>query len=113
MFRAQRVGRRSCRLSWHLSLVLLLLCGGGAREAIGQICGSDDTLQFGNQEVGSSTTASVTVSNCGPTPWSFTDVSVDPATGPAFQVHTSCSTGLTLAPGASCSVNVAFAPTTT
>ena len=39
------------------------------------------------------------------------DVNIHPATGPAFQVTTTCKTGLTLAPGATCTVGVHFAPT--
>jgi hypothetical protein len=113
MFPAQNIWSRSWLSCRHLCLVLQVLCAGAATEAVGQVCISDDTIQFGNREVGSSTTASVTVSNCGQAPWSFTNVSLDPATGPAFQVHASCTTGLTLAPGASCSVSVVFAPTTT
>src|SRR5271168_2777972 len=111
MFRAQNIWSRSWLSCRHLCLVLQVLCMGAATEAAGQVCISDDTIQFGNREVGSSTTASVTVSNCGQAPWSFTNISVDPATGPAFQVHASCTTGSTLAPGASCSASVVFAPT--
>ena len=76
----------------------------------GQICTSADTFIFGNRAVGSSSTANATVTNCGDAPWSFTDVSVDPATGPAFHVSTICATGLMLAPGGTCAVGVRFAP---
>lgn len=55
--------------------------------------------------------ATATVSNCGSQPWTFTDISIDPATGPAWHVSTNCATGLMLSPGASCSVTVTFAPT--
>jgi hypothetical protein len=79
--------------------------------AQGTFCIDDDTLLFGNRSVGSSMSATATVSNCGNQPWSFTDVSIDPATGPAWHVSTSCATGLVLSPGASCSVAVRFAPT--
>ena len=95
-------------------MALLLLAAGAGNDAAagGRICTSDDTFMFGNRAVGSSTTASATVTNCGDAPWSFTDVSVHPATGPAFHVSTTCTTGLTLAPGATCTVSVGFAPTT-
>jgi hypothetical protein len=96
-----------------LSLTLLLLAAGTGAGAAGQICTSDDTLLFGNREVGSRTTVNATVTNCGDAPWSFTGVSVDPATGPEFQVSTTCTTDATLTPGASCSVTVLFAPATT
>ena len=78
--------------------------------AQGRFCASDDTLLFGNRPVGSSTSATATISNCGDQPWSFTDVSIDPATGPAYHVGATCATGLTLAPGGACSVTVTFAP---
>jgi hypothetical protein len=106
--------RIRCRVR-QLSLALALLAGGTVTDAAagGRICTSDDTFMFGNRAVGSSNTANATVTNCGDAPWSFTDVSVDPATGPAFQVSTTCATGLTLAPSATCTVSVLFAPTTT
>ncbi|HEX5864131.1 MAG TPA: choice-of-anchor D domain-containing protein [Casimicrobiaceae bacterium] len=79
--------------------------------AQGRFCASDDTLIFGNRTVGSSTSATATISNCGDQPWSFTDVSIDPATGAAYHIGRTCATGLALAPGASCTVTVTFAPT--
>ena len=79
-------------------------------HAAGRICTSADTLLFGNQPVGSSATQTAAVSNCGDAPWSFTGVSLDSATGPDYHVDTTCATGQTLAPGASCSVSVTFAP---
>ena len=92
----------------------MLLAGGAVTDAAatGRICTSDDTFIFGNRAVGSSTMANATITNCGDASWSFTDVSVHPATGPAFHVSTTCTTGLTLAPGATCTVSVDFAPTT-
>ena len=79
--------------------------------AQGRFCATDGTLLFGNRLVGTVSTATVTVSNCGNQSWSFTDVSVDPATGAGWHVTTNCATGVTLAPGATCSVAVSFAPT--
>jgi hypothetical protein len=89
-----------------------LLAFASAAEAQGRFCLSSDPLVFGNRPVGSSTPLAATVSNCGDQPWSFTDVSIDPATGAAWQVATNCAAGLALAPGASCSATVTFAPTT-
>jgi hypothetical protein len=112
MFRTEDNRRRQrCALSF----ALLLLAGSEVSDAgaTGAFCTSADTLLFGNQAVGSSTTANATVTNCGDAPWSFTGVSVDPATGPAFQVNTTCTTGMMLVAGASCNVSVVFAPATT
>jgi len=78
--------------------------------AAGLICTSRDSLMFGNRAVGSSTTAASTVTNCGDAPWSFRDVSIHPATGPAFQIASTCITGATLKPGAACTISVTFAP---
>ena len=78
--------------------------------AAGRWCITNDTLQFGNQPVGSSSTRHVTVSNCGDAAWSFTDVSVHPATGPAYHLDTTCRTGLSLGAGQACTVDVEFAP---
>src|SRR2546423_856274 len=114
-----RTARNTLRVLRHLgstvTLSLLLVVGGAVGDAAagGRICTSADTFMFGNRMVGSSTTGNATVTNCGEAPWSFTDVSVHPATGPAFQVTTTCSSGLTLAPGATCGVSVRFAPTVT
>lgn len=95
-----------------LALLLALFACADA-VASGRICTSNDTFMFGNRAVGSSTTATATVTNCGNASWSFTDVSVHPATGPAFHINASCATGLTLAPGETCTVGVTFAPMTT
>jgi hypothetical protein len=94
-----------------LALTCLIIVSSSAAQ--GRFCLTDDTLLFGNRAVGSMSTTTVTVSNCGNQAWSFTDVSVDPATGAAWHVNTSCSTGLVLSAGAACSVAVIFAPTTT
>jgi hypothetical protein len=107
---AERIRSRFCRLG----LALVLLTAGAVTDAgaSGRICTDYDTLMFGNRTVGSTATAIATVTNCGDASWSFTDVSVHPATGPAFHVSTTCATGLTLAPGETCPVSVRFAPTT-
>ncbi len=97
------------------SFALLLLAAFASADvaASGRICTSDDAFMFGNRAVGSSTTAIATVTNCGNASWSFTDVSVHQATGPAFHVNAVCATGLALAPGETCTVGVTFAPATT
>ncbi len=97
----------------HIRSLLLLLIGIGAAAsaaAEGRLCLSTDALTFGNRLVGSNTTMSATVSNCGSEAWSFTDISVDPATGQAFHPSTACSTATALAPGSKCSVSVLFSP---
>ena len=94
-----------------LAFGALVLCGACIAQASGRLCTSSDVFNFGNRAVGSSTAAHATVTNCGDAPWSFTDVSVHPATGPAFAVTTSCVSGAVLAPGAQCTVGVVFAPT--
>jgi hypothetical protein len=95
------------------ALALLTLAGAAHAAAEARICAVPEVINFGNQAVGSSMTATSTVSNCGDAPWSFTDVSVHPATGAAFHVSTTCATGMTLAPGQSCAMTVSFAPTVT
>ena len=96
----------------RLAFLLLVAFASAEVAAAGRICISNDTFMFGNRAIGSSTTATATVTNCGNASWSFTDVSVHQATGPAFHVSATCTTGLTLAPGETCTVGVAFAPAT-
>jgi hypothetical protein len=79
-------------------------------HAAGRICTSADTLLFGNQLAGTRATQMATVSNCGDSAWTFSGVSLHPATGPAWRVDTTCTTGQMLAPGAACTVSVTFAP---
>ena len=81
--------------------------------ATSRLCIGNDVIRFGNQFVGTTTVANVAVTNCGDQPLSFTDVSVHPATGPAFHVSTNCATGLVLSPGDSCPVTIQFAPLVT
>ncbi|HWD16410.1 MAG TPA: choice-of-anchor D domain-containing protein [Casimicrobiaceae bacterium] len=80
-------------------------------HAAGRICTSADTLWFGQQQVGTTASSTVTVRNCGDAAFVFTDVSVHPATNAAFHVDAACRTGMSLAPGATCTIDVAFAPT--
>lgn len=74
-----------------------------------RFCATEDSLCFGNRELGS-TAASVTISSCGDEAWTFTAVSPPAATGGAFRVDSSCRIEMTLAPGEGCSVEVTFAP---
>ena len=101
------IGARIARLL--LAIAGVAIASGTCAQ--GRFCASNDTFLFGDRPVGSSTSATATISNCGDQPWSFTDVSVDPATGSAYHVGATCATGLTLAPGGACSVAVTFAPT--
>ncbi len=105
MFPAQTISRL-CHRVGDLAFVLLLAAMAADSNAAGHICTSADTIEFGNLPVGNSATASATVSNCGDAAWSFTNVYVDPATGPEFHVDTTGTTGLTLMPGATCGVSV-------
>ena len=101
-------------ISARIARLLLAIAGvaiASGAGAQGRFCASNDTFLFGDRPVGSSTSATAMISNCGDQPWSFTDVSVDPATGSAYHVSGTCATGVTLAPGAACSVAVTFAPT--
>lgn len=79
--------------------------------AASRMCTSADTLSFGQRAVGTSTSATVTVSDCGDQPFTFTDVSVHAATNRAYRIETSCATALTLAPQESCALTVFFEPT--
>ena len=91
-------------------LAILLIFVAGSACAAGRICISRDVLLFGEQAVGTAVTQSSTVSNCGDAPFAFTDVSVHPATAPAYRVATTCASGQTLGVGASCTADVTFAP---
>jgi len=102
-------GRTAAR-ALPLLLAILALLASTAAGAYARICTSADALQFGNRAVGSSTLRQVTVANCGDSAFSFTGVSVHPASGPAWRVATTCATGGVLASGASCTIDVTFAP---
>jgi hypothetical protein len=94
-----------------LAAVALAACfGANAAHADARYCNSRDVIQFGNRTVSTTATENVTVGNCGDSAYSFTGVSVHPATGAAFHVGTTCTTGLTLAPGQSCNIAITFAP---
>jgi hypothetical protein len=93
--------------------VVVVVVFSSSAAAASRMCTSADTLSFGQRAIGTSTSASVTVSNCGDAPFTFTDVSVHAATNPAYRIETSCATALTLAPHESCALNVFFEPTET
>lgn len=97
----------------RLFLLATLVCVASAAAGQGRLCASQETVLFGNELVGGSATENVTVQNCGSVSWSFTDVFIDPATGPAWHVADGCTSGLVLAPGGSCQLSVTFAPDAT
>jgi hypothetical protein len=101
----------SLRAFARLVAVAVILLSSPAFAA-SRICMSADTLMFGQQPVGSSTMATMSVANCGDAPFAFTDVSRHSATNPAFRTQTTCSTGMTLRPGDTCAATVWFEPTT-
>jgi len=92
-------------------VIFAAIAASPSAAAAARMCTSADTLTFGQRAVGSSTSATVTVSNCGDQPFTFTDVSAHTATNPAYRIDTSCATALTLAPHESCALTVYFAPT--
>jgi hypothetical protein len=106
------VARR--RISLFRLLVIMLAVVGSmfapSAQADGRFCTTAVTFNFGDRLVGTNSGMTAAISNCGDQPWVFTDVSVDPVTGAAFHVNTSCATGKTIAPGASCNATVVFAP---
>src|SRR5664279_6052976 len=76
------------RIFRRVLVLLLALAGIGVAipaSAQGRLCTDNDLITFGNRFLGTYTSANVVVTNCGNQSWSFTDVSVHPATGPAFQ----------------------------
>jgi hypothetical protein len=105
------------RISFFRLLIITLAVVGSMfaqpARADAIFCTSAFTFSFGDRLVGTNSSMTATISNCGDQPWAFTDVSIDPATGAAFHVNTSCATGLMMAPGASCSATVVFAPVVT
>ena len=110
-FRFTGLPCRARLLAPAVVLAALSVLGSAPAAAYARICTTADTLLFGNVAVGSSATRRSTISNCGDEAWSFTDVSVHPATAPAFHVATTCASGATLLPGASCTIDASFAPT--
>jgi len=113
LFRNARVRARAaaCARRMCAFLALALLSGGALADA--RICTSADTLLFGNRAVGTSSVQHAIVSNCGDAPFAFTGVFPHGANGPDWHVATTCTTGQTLAAGASCTIDVTFSPTAT
>jgi len=108
--RASEVRRRRARVTLLAAAWFAFCVGASDARAGSRICISADTFVFGNVLVGTTREAVATVSSCGDSPLALTGVNVDPLTGSAFQVTTTCATGLTLAPGSACTVAVRFAP---
>ena len=103
------LGRRGWCALLAIACVVAYAIAPAARAA-GAFCTTTSTMSFGDRTVGTNTSMTATVSNCGDQPWQFTDVSVDPVTSGEFHVNATCATGMTLAPGASCKAMVTFAP---
>src|SRR5579862_466835 len=95
-----------------LALVVMLACALAAPSVLAapRVCMSADTFSFGQQQVGSSTSQSMVVADCGDASFGFTDVGPDAANKPGFRIVTSCTTGMTLEPGAQCGATVYFEP---
>lgn len=110
---SSRIAARGARASGILSALAFVLCMACSPGAFAEprICTSADTLLFGNQAIGTIATRHASVSNCGDAPFAFTGVFADPSNGRAWQLATGCATGGSLAPGASCGIDVTFAPT--
>src|SRR5207302_11235872 len=72
----------------------------------GQLSSTASSLTFGNVNVGSSNTQSVTLTNSGGSNVSISNVTIS---GAGFSVN-GISTGLILSPGASVTTNMVFAP---
>jgi hypothetical protein len=102
---------RFYRSAFALGLFVTLALVASASHGAGRICTSADTLAFGQRLVGTSTGATVVVSNCGTETWSFTDVSINTATNAAYRIESTCVTGMALGPSASCAIDVHFEPT--
>jgi hypothetical protein len=92
-------------------LLLALCLVASSAQADGRMCLTRDVMLFGDRAVGTTATLSAMLTNCGDAPFTLTDVSVHAATSPEFHVASTCSTGRTLAAGASCTIDVTFAPT--
>jgi hypothetical protein len=92
-------------------LLLALCLVASSAQADGRMCLTRDVMLFGDQAVGTTATLSAVLTNCGDASFTLTDVSVHAATSPQFHVASTCSTGRTLAAGASCTIDVTFAPT--
>ena len=92
-------------------LLLALCLVASSAHADGRMCLTRDVLLFGDRTLGTTATQSAIMTNCGDAPFTLTDVSVHAATAPSFHVASTCVTGRTLAAGATCSIDVTFAPT--
>lgn len=101
---------RSIQSVLRYFLAVSLLLGFADVHAASRICMSADTVTFGQRGVGTSTLASVSVSNCGDAAFAFTGVSRHTATNVAYRIDAQCATGMTLAPRDACAIDVYFEP---
>src|SRR3954447_25186459 len=95
----------------RMCVAIALVFAASTACAASRMCIDHDALNFGDRAVGSSLATTVTVSNCGTVPLTFTEVHVHPATTGGFQVGTTCASGLMLGVGAACTAHITFAPT--
>jgi hypothetical protein len=92
-------------------LLLALCLVASSAQADGRMCLTRDVMLFGDQALGTNATQSAVMTNCGDAPFTLTEVSLHASTSPAFHVASTCVTGLSLAAGATCRIDVTFAPT--
>jgi pseudomonalisin len=85
-----------------------------AASGVGQLSVSAANLSFGQDDVGSTTASQqLLVSNTGGASLTLGNIGVSGSASGDYTDLGSCATGLVLAPGASCYLNVSFDPTTT
>ena len=89
------------------SIQTATLSGTGAVGPIPQAALSTNTLAFGNQSLGVSSTSSITLTNTGPVPLNIQNIWLTGANAADFHIGTCPAT---IAAGANCSLTVRFAP---
>lgn len=82
----------------------------GTGVTIPRLAVSPSPLAFGNKPVGSSTTKTVTVSSTGSAPVSIGSLSVSGMQAASYLIASDTCSGVMLAPGSSCVVDVTFTP---
>jgi hypothetical protein len=111
--------RRPAGLLFATALLVIgiwVACGGGspgnpAPALAPQVTLSPTSLTFGQVNVGSSSTAQVTLSNTGNAPLSMGGVGINGTDAPDFTPGSNCGTSVGV--GANCEVSVKFAPSGT
>ncbi|MFM9882342.1 MAG: choice-of-anchor D domain-containing protein [Burkholderiales bacterium] len=89
----------------------ITLSGTGTAAPAAALGLSANTIAFGDQVQGTtSPSKSVTLSNSGSAPLTFSSLGVTGANASDFQIAGACAAGGTVAAGGSCTLNVAFAP---